>query len=78
MTWRRQAACIGTDLDVWFPERSPSRLVREMCASCPVQPECLEEALLLPRDMDHGYIGGTTAKERNAIRQDRDIVWQSI
>jgi WhiB family redox-sensing transcriptional regulator len=65
--WRQQAACRGTDLDVFFPERgetaAPARLV---CAACPVCQPCLEYAL--SNRITHGIWGGLTERERRPLQ----------
>jgi hypothetical protein len=41
----------------------------KICATCPVTTECLNYALSFPQADDmHGVYGGTTAKDRRAIR----------
>jgi len=64
-TWRYHAACKGASLEVFFPA---ARVVldeaRALCASCPVRPDCLAEALDL-RDVE-GFRGGRTGDERRA------------
>lgn len=72
-TWKMRAACHDrTDLD-WFGDR-PSAECAELCASCPVAGECLSEALGRDRECDPGVWGGTTPKEREAIRA--GTTWQ--
>jgi WhiB family redox-sensing transcriptional regulator len=44
--WRERAACCGTDLDVFFPERGQSAgPARQVCVRCPVRQPCLDYAL---------------------------------
>ena len=44
--WRLQAACHGTGLDLFYPERGESAgPARQVCARCPVRQPCLEYAL---------------------------------
>ena len=65
--WRERAACRGTDLDVFSPERgqtaSPARLV---CARCPVRQPCLEYAL--SNRITYGIWGGLTERERRPLQ----------
>ena len=74
--WQKQAACIGRNLDLWFPdvelnERSgaPYAPARAICKLCPVQRECLAFAM----DMEHqarwrfGMFGGKTPYERHKL-----------
>lgn len=61
--WMTRAACRGEPLETFFPERGGShRRAREMCAGCPVQPDCLSFAL---EDTDTaGWWGGTAEQAR--------------
>lgn len=46
--WRNSAACLGVDPDLWFPlGRAPDQEVqaKAICARCPVQRQCLDEAM---------------------------------
>lgn len=68
-TWMYDAACAGADPDRFFPAdcRSPALDAKELCASCLVQPECLEYSLAAGEEF--GVWGGLTEKERrNALR----------
>jgi WhiB family redox-sensing transcriptional regulator len=77
--WRERAACCGSDLDVFFPERGESAgPARQVCAACPVREPCLEYAL--SNRITHGVWGGLTERERRPLqtcwvqdaRRDRD------
>jgi WhiB family transcriptional regulator, redox-sensing transcriptional regulator len=77
--WRELAACRGTDLDVFFPERGESAgPARQVCAACPVREPCLDYAI--SNRISHGIWGGLTERERRALqsrwvrtsRRDRD------
>ena|SRR5690242_10561912 len=77
--WRELAACGGTDLDVFFPERGESAgPARQVCAVCPVREPCLEYAL--SNRIASGIWGGLTVRERRPLqsawvqhaRRDRD------
>ncbi len=77
--WRQRAACRGTDLDVFYPERGESAgPARQVCAACPVRQPCLEYAL--SNRITHGIWGGLTERERRPLqsrwvhdsRRDRD------
>lgn len=71
--WRHYAACLGTDLDLWFPvavEGTPAYVAqvteaKSICARCPVRAQCLEWALAVQSD---GVAGGLDASERSALR----------
>ena len=57
--WRQQAACHGTDLNQFYPERGQSAgPARQVCARCPVRQPCLEYAL--SNRITHGIWGGLT------------------
>jgi hypothetical protein len=77
--WRELAACRGTDLEVFFPERGESAgPARQVCAACPVRQPCLDYAIT--NRITHGIWGGLTERERRALqsrwvrisREDRD------
>ncbi len=77
--WRQRAACRGTDLDVFFPERGETAgPARQVCARCQVRQPCLEYAL--SNRITHGIWGGLTERERRPLqstwvqdsRRDRD------
>jgi WhiB family redox-sensing transcriptional regulator len=77
--WRELAACRGTDLEVFFPERGESaEPARRVCAGCPVRQPCLDYAIT--NRIASGIWGGLTERERRALRsgwvratrQDRD------
>ena len=65
--WREQAACCGTDLDVFFPERGESAgPARQVCAACQVRKPCLEYAL--SNRITSGIWGGLTERERRPLQ----------
>jgi WhiB family transcriptional regulator, redox-sensing transcriptional regulator len=77
--WRELAACRGTDLNLFFPERGEwAGPARRVCAGCPVREPCLDYAIT--NRIVHGIWGGLTERERRALRsrwvrasrQDRD------
>lgn len=75
-TWRDEAACVGTDLDLWFPsvgEQVASHRVREalaICWACPVRTECADDALADPPSHDvAGIRGGMTHRQRARARR---------
>lgn len=72
LAWLDHAACRGEDPGVFFPAQGHSaRPAKKICATCPVNQPCLEEALANPYLEDHGIRGGTSRQERKAIRQRR-------
>lgn len=67
--WRPHAACRDRDLEpeLFFPTKGASSTdVIRICHTCPVQNECLAEALR--RGDQHGIWGGTTANQRQSMR----------
>ena len=65
--WRQQAACHGTDLNLFYPERGQSAgPARQVCARCPVPQPCLEYAL--SNRISHGIWGGLTERERRPLQ----------
>lgn len=67
--WTRQAACAGSDPDLWFTDtRSPAAYTeaKAICDRCPVQPQCLDWALEIRTT--HGLWGGLTPHQRRALR----------
>jgi hypothetical protein len=73
MTWKDDAACRDRlDLD-WLADL-PSPECEALCAVCPVASQCLSEALARDWECDPGVWGGTSARERSAIR--RGTSWQ--
>ena len=72
--WRKQAACLGLPLDLFFPKQrsddeSVPDAIRAVCSGCPVAMECLEFALSM--DSNVGIWAATTPKQREAIRRYR-------
>ena len=65
--WRELAACRGTDLGLFFPERGESAgPARQVCAACPVRQPCLDYAIT--NRITDGIWGGLTERERRALR----------
>lgn len=78
-SWRRRAQCTRPDIParMFFTTRGDHRAVeaaRKVCQSCPVQAECLEEALALPSHDDIGIKAGTSGQERRRMRAEREQV----
>lgn len=70
MTWQRRAACRrpGVDPDWFHPDRGqPNRDAKRVCATCPVQAECLDWAL--DTDQRWGIYGGLTERERRRLKR---------
>lgn len=75
LTWRLDAACRGVDANIFFPspkDYDTFQYAMSVCAACPVRAECLEANLLEP----DGIWGGTSAKERQRIRNATKIETQ--
>ena len=71
--WVKQAACKGKPIEIFFVERGQSnREAKEICNSCSVKTECLEESLSDSHDVDmFGIFGGMSPRERRKERQRR-------
>lgn len=73
-TWQDFAVCQGMDPGMFYAaELSGSDTdydpARAVCASCPVQTDCLEHALARPEKF--GMWGGVSAEGRRKIRRNR-------
>ena len=70
--WAERAACRGEDPELFYPPRGEviSETAYQLCAGCPVQPQCLEHAI---RHESIGYWAGTSALERKKMRRQRGI-----
>ena len=71
--WRSQAACDGegVDSEIFFPERRGDngkiKEAKKICASCPVQQECLDYAL--ENNEDLGVWGGMSRNQRKKLKR---------
>lgn len=72
-SWYDDAACVHSDADLFFPDGHThiQRILaaKEVCASCPVQPVCLDWAL--DAREPHGMWGGLTEDERKSLLRKR-------
>jgi WhiB family redox-sensing transcriptional regulator len=71
-TWRKQAACRGLEVEVFYPateDEADAAEAKAVCAVCPVRQACLEHALA-HRERE-GVWGGTTERERRRIVRQR-------
>ena len=72
-TWRRNALCLDTDPELFFPVGSTGQALqqisaaKEVCCECTVKTECLEFAI--ETNQDCGIWGGTSEDERRNIRR---------
>ncbi len=68
LSWQKDALCAQTDPEAFFPEKGGStREAKSVCASCSVQAQCLEYALL--NDERFGIWGGLSERERRRMRR---------
>lgn len=71
--WRDRAACRDSDPDLFFPAGSTGpaleeiRAAKALCATCPVQDQCL--AFALETNQDAGIWGGLSEDERRERRR---------
>lgn len=70
--WDFQAACKGR-WDLFFPdtdedgnEVGPTDEARQICATCPVRSECLDQAIA--ERLEYGIAGGMNHRERESLR----------
>jgi WhiB family redox-sensing transcriptional regulator len=71
--WMAQAACAGTDTNLFFPgpnDKADQAAAKAVCAGCPVRDPCLDEALHGPQAAsdDAGIFAGTTPADRQRLR----------
>jgi hypothetical protein len=67
--WYEHALCATVDPELFHPEKGGSNAAaKRICAGCDVLEQCRAYALEQPADQLHGIWGGTTAKDRRAIR----------
>lgn len=72
--WRDDAACQGFPTGWWYPEsRQYEGRAKQICAACPVQAECLDDALNHPdfHVAQYGIRGGLTWAEQARLRAGR-------
>lgn len=67
LTWRDKAACIEADPEPFFGTDEQQTDAAAVCDRCPVQPDCLEHALIT--NQQHGVWGGLTERQRIALRR---------
>jgi len=74
--WISEAKCKGMDVNLFYPLTGESvpRVVRDTCENCPVKEQCAEWSI---HHEAHGYQGGLTPRQRQEIRQSRNIfLWE--
>lgn len=69
-TSKPRAACTGL-ADLFFGGRSSefTAQAKDLCDTCPLRDACLEEAMAMPVDQQHGIRGGLTASERLELKR---------
>lgn len=68
--WRADAACIGVDPDLFYPQRGEdTKAPKAICRGCEVRFECLEFAL--EHGEKFGIWGGESERARRRIRRQR-------
>lgn len=75
-----QGLCREVGVEIFYPEtpgeaESLYRLARTICSGCGVRQACLDWAV---RHEDHGMWGGTTPRERAAIRKAMKITLREV
>ncbi|MFE9250926.1 WhiB family transcriptional regulator [Streptomyces sp. NPDC007088] len=76
--WRTDAACRSTDPEELFADSGGQNRAKAVCTGCPVQIECLAEAL--DNRVEFGVWGGMTERERRALLRRRPEVasWRQV
>lgn len=70
-SWRKKAACLGVQTDLFFPGRGEDTLYKQavkICEGCEVREECLIDALETDMRDPQGVRGGKGSRERRIIR----------
>lgn len=73
--WRKRAACIGYDPELWFPNSkvyapADTAVAVNVCnQTCPVRRRCLDFAI--DNGIKHGIYGGRTPEQRTSIERRR-------
>lgn len=72
--WQDKAACIGHPLHLFFPDKPDGRkavdAARAICATCPVQAECLNYVMNGTGGwQEFGVWAGTSPEERRILRR---------
>lgn len=69
--WWHRAACKDQDTNIFFPEKETARAprARQWCRDCPVQKECLDDAMRHedPMASRPGIFGGLNGAERDRL-----------
>ena len=74
--WSESGNCRERDLDEMFVTGAAQNEAKRICRGCPVQRECLAEAL--DNRIEFGVWGGMTERERRALlRRHPNVNWAS-
>lgn len=69
--WHDLASCAQTDPELFFPPTGDQgHEARAICAACPVQSECLQDAIDTG-DLFSGIRGGKSPRQRRALARNR-------
>ena len=72
LAWMEPAACACQPIEVFFPSHGhTAAAARAICATCKVQPECLDYARADSDTM--GFRGGTSERERARTSSRRQL-----
>ena len=76
--WAGAAACGGSQPDELFVRGADQHRAKRVCGACPVQAECLAEAL--DNQIEWGVWGGMTERERRSLLRRRPNVqsWRRL
>lgn len=76
--WATLAACKEADPEKLFVKGKAQHRAKLICRGCPVQTECLADAL--DYELEFGIWGGMTERERRALRRRRPDVksWRAL
>ncbi len=76
--WAAEAICADGDLDRLFVTGAAQREAAKLCRDCPVQMECLADAL--DNQVEFGVWGGLTERQRRALLKRRPDVasWRVV
>lgn len=76
--YRQKGNCLGTDPNLFLPQKGePTDPAKKICGECRVRSDCLEEGLALGNKAE-GIWGGTSKRERTAIRAARQQLAQEM
>ena len=69
--WHKDAVCASIDPELFYPNtriEGSEEAAKQICRTCPVRLECLEDALSQPEDF-FGIFGGFNPSERSALKR---------